>query len=59
MTSIQGGIIGTAGFDEIVASTYSGWIFGLTTESYNKECGNTIANVAIDRDTSQKIVRLK
>ena len=26
-------MVGSAGFDEILASTYTGWVFGLTTEN--------------------------
>lgn len=33
ITSIEGGIIGTVGHTEILVTTYSGRIFGLTTRS--------------------------
>ena len=33
VNSVEGGVVGSAGFDEIVASTYTGWVFGLTTEN--------------------------
>ncbi|XP_028401349.1 Bardet-Biedl syndrome 7 protein homolog isoform X1 [Dendronephthya gigantea] len=39
VTSICGGCVGTAGYDEIVMSTYSGWVMGLTTEPQEKEAG--------------------
>ncbi|XP_027399494.1 Bardet-Biedl syndrome 7 protein isoform X2 [Bos indicus x Bos taurus] len=39
VTSIQGGCVGKDGYDEIVVSTYSGWITGLTTEPVHKESG--------------------
>ena len=39
VTSICGGCVGTAGYDEIVMSTYSGWVMGLTSEPREKETG--------------------
>ncbi|KAG8592861.1 hypothetical protein GDO81_000644 [Engystomops pustulosus] len=39
ITSIQGGCVGKEGFDEIVLSTYSGWVSGLTTEPTHREAG--------------------
>ncbi|KAG8454093.1 hypothetical protein GDO86_000653 [Hymenochirus boettgeri] len=39
ITSIQGGCVGKDGYDEIVLSTYSGWVTGLTTEPIYKEAG--------------------
>ncbi|XP_073428110.1 BBSome complex member BBS7 isoform X2 [Dendrobates tinctorius] len=39
ITSIQGGCVGKEGYDEIVLSTYSGWVSGLTTEPTHKEVG--------------------
>jgi len=68
ITSIQGGCIGTAGFDEIVVSTYNGWIFGLTTESFSKELNSpstttTATSVqtakAIDKESIAKMNKLK
>ncbi|XP_040186282.1 Bardet-Biedl syndrome 7 protein [Rana temporaria] len=39
ITSIQGGCVGKEGYDEIVLSTYSGWVTGLTTEPVHRESG--------------------
>ncbi|XP_075716611.1 BBSome complex member BBS7 [Rhinoderma darwinii] len=39
ITSIQGGCVGKEGYDEIVLSTYSGWVSGLTTEPTHREAG--------------------
>uniref|UniRef100_A0A8D2EMM6 Bardet-Biedl syndrome 7 n=1 Tax=Theropithecus gelada TaxID=9565 RepID=A0A8D2EMM6_THEGE len=39
VTSIQGGCVGKDSYDEIVVSTYSGWVTGLTTEPIHKESG--------------------
>ena len=33
VSSVEGGVVGSAGFDEIIATTYTGWVFGLTTEN--------------------------
>ena len=34
VTSVEGGVVGSSGgFDEIVAATYTGWVFGMTTEN--------------------------
>ena len=32
ITGLQGGRIGSAGHPELVVATYTGWVFGLTTE---------------------------
>ncbi len=39
VTSVCGGCVGTAGYDEVIMSTYSGWVMGLTTEPREKEGG--------------------
>ncbi|XP_061189104.1 Bardet-Biedl syndrome 7 protein homolog isoform X3 [Saccostrea echinata] len=41
VTSVQGGVIATQGFDEIVCSTYAGWVLGLTSEQMSKGLGST------------------
>ncbi|XP_048365921.1 Bardet-Biedl syndrome 7 protein [Sphaerodactylus townsendi] len=40
VTSVQGGCVGKEGYDEIITSTYSGWVSGLTTEPIRRECGS-------------------
>ncbi|XP_044285263.1 Bardet-Biedl syndrome 7 protein isoform X2 [Varanus komodoensis] len=40
VTSVQGGCVGREGYDEIITSTYSGWVSGLTTEPIHRECGS-------------------
>ena len=59
VSCVQGGCIGTSGYDELVVGTYNGWIFGLTTESYTKELANVPASISMDKDTSEKMNRLK
>uniref|UniRef100_A0A8C4X5D7 Bardet-Biedl syndrome 7 protein homolog n=1 Tax=Erpetoichthys calabaricus TaxID=27687 RepID=A0A8C4X5D7_ERPCA len=39
ITSIQGGCVGKDNFDEVVTTTYTGWVTGLTTETQQKEAG--------------------
>lgn len=36
-----------------------GWIFGLTTESFNKELGSVPATITLDKDSSAKMNKLK
>ncbi|XP_052251005.1 Bardet-Biedl syndrome 7 protein homolog isoform X10 [Dreissena polymorpha] len=57
ITSVQGGILGTAGYDEIVCSTYAGWVLGLTTEQQTKALGPT--EVITSPVAVQKITGLK
>lgn len=50
VTSVQGGVIATQGFDEIVCSTYAGWVLGLTSEQMSKGLSST----PITPDTAAK-----
>ena len=61
MTSICGGCVGTAGYDEIVMSTYSGWVMGLTTEPREKEAGSTQTDQrnTISEENQAKITALR
>ncbi|XP_070553841.1 BBSome complex member BBS7-like isoform X2 [Ptychodera flava] len=56
--SIQGGVVKTAGYDEIVACTYAGWIMGLTTEPQHKEVGPG-DEVKVSEETQAKISNLR
>ncbi|XP_019647281.1 PREDICTED: Bardet-Biedl syndrome 7 protein homolog [Branchiostoma belcheri] len=58
VTSIQGGVVATAGYDEIVAATYAGWIQGLTTEPQEKEAGPG-DEVQVNVETQARIKTLK
>jgi len=42
ITSIQGGVVASQGFDEIVCSTYAGWVFGLTSEPVQKSSVSSV-----------------
>ncbi|XP_076807399.1 BBSome complex member BBS7-like isoform X2 [Clavelina lepadiformis] len=66
VTSVQGGVVGALGFDEVVASTYSGWVTGLTTEHMQKRVtGSTSATTTnvigaeLDEDTEKKFAGLR
>ncbi|XP_042548952.1 Bardet-Biedl syndrome 7 protein isoform X2 [Dipodomys spectabilis] len=58
VTSIQGGCVGKDGYDEIVVSTYSGWITGLTTEPTHKENGPG-EELKINQEMQNKISSLR
>jgi len=51
ITSIQGGVVGSSGYDEIVAATYAGWVFGLT--SHPRPYGH--AGKSVSRGTSKNL----
>ncbi|XP_064637282.1 Bardet-Biedl syndrome 7 protein homolog isoform X2 [Lineus longissimus] len=57
VTAVQGGVVASAGYDEVICSTYAGWVLGLTTEPLTKAAGPS--EVFIDRDTHNKVVNMK
>ncbi|CAL4090214.1 unnamed protein product, partial [Meganyctiphanes norvegica] len=59
ITSIQGGIVGNAGYDEIIGSTYTGWVFGLTTEPMDRHMTSESGVVHISQESRQKIQKLR
>ncbi|KAJ9601052.1 hypothetical protein L9F63_000787 [Diploptera punctata] len=61
VTSICGGVVGNAGYEEVIAATYTGWIFGLTTEVMDKQIvvDTETGSVSITQDAQQKITRLR
>ncbi|EFA01565.1 Bardet-Biedl syndrome 7 protein homolog-like Protein [Tribolium castaneum] len=60
VSSLQCGVIGTQGFDEVLVVTYTGRIFGLTTEAVDKSVAdNTMGNYIFSQDTGNKINKLK
>jgi Bardet-Biedl syndrome 7 protein len=59
ITGIQGGVFGEDNFEEIVAVTYSGWVFGLTTETIDKKINVDEGTYSIPEDTRQKLYKLK
>ncbi|XP_022700075.1 Bardet-Biedl syndrome 7 protein homolog isoform X2 [Varroa jacobsoni] len=57
ITSVIGGIIGTPGYEEILVTTYNGWLFGLTTENKDKRIDPNY--ILISQESAQKIVSLR
>ncbi|XP_077332966.1 BBSome complex member BBS7 isoform X2 [Lithobates pipiens] len=58
ITSIQGGCVGKEGYDEIVLSTYSGWVTGLTTEPVHRESGPG-EELKVSQEMQAKIASLR
>ncbi|XP_054419498.1 Bardet-Biedl syndrome 7 protein isoform X1 [Pteronotus mesoamericanus] len=58
VTSIQGGCVGKDGYDEIVVSTYSGWVTGLTTEPAHRE-GGPGEELRLSQEMQSKISSLR
>ncbi|KAL8206988.1 UNVERIFIED_CONTAM: Bardet-Biedl syndrome 7 protein, partial [Gekko kuhli] len=58
VTSVQGGCVGKEGYDEIITSTYSGWVSGLTTEPVRRECGSG-DEVKMSHEMQNKILSLR
>lgn len=59
VTSVEGGVVGNAGFEEILATTYTGWIFGLTSESKDNDKRIGSDTVTVSDGTREKIARLR
>jgi len=57
VTSVKGGVVASPNYDEIVCSTYAGWVFALTTEHLTKAAGPQ--HVATDALATTKINTLK
>ncbi|XP_030643563.1 BBSome complex member BBS7 [Chanos chanos] len=58
VTSIQGGCVGKETFDEIITTTYTGWVSGLTTEPQQMEAGPG-EEVKMSRETQTKVAALR
>lgn len=60
ISSIQGGCVGCNGYLEVVVCTYTGRIFGLTTQCIGRSVSDgRNGSVNISNDTHQRIARLK
>lgn len=57
VTSVKGGVIASPSYDEILCSTYGGWVFALTTEHLTREAGPM--HVSADSVAISKINTLK
>ncbi|XP_023932485.1 Bardet-Biedl syndrome 7 protein homolog isoform X2 [Lingula anatina] len=58
VTSVQGGRVANGTFDEVVCTTYAGWIMSLTTEHQTKAAGPGNA-VPADKDMQAKIIHMR
>uniref|UniRef100_A0A1A8GTM9 Bardet-Biedl syndrome 7 n=2 Tax=Nothobranchius korthausae TaxID=1143690 RepID=A0A1A8GTM9_9TELE len=58
VTSIQGGCVGKESYDELLTSTYTGWVTGLTTEPQKTEAGPG-DEVRMSKETQSKIETLR
>ena len=55
---MEGGVVGSAGFDEIIATTYTGWVFGLTTENVESRARlqrDSISSTSTSATTSSSV----
>nr|XP_023018079.1 Bardet-Biedl syndrome 7 protein homolog [Leptinotarsa decemlineata] len=59
ITSLQCGVVGFQGHEEILVVTYTGRIFGLTTKSIDGDMDNSTGSYMASADASQKIFGLK
>lgn len=57
VTSVQGGVVGNSGYDEILAVTYTGWVFGMSSEPSDKRLDPNY--LLISEDSAQRIYRLR
>ncbi|CAG9839510.1 unnamed protein product [Diabrotica balteata] len=58
VSSLQCGVVATTGYDEILVVTYTGRVFGLTTQTIETNIDNSTAGYISSADTSQKIFKL-
>ncbi|XP_048519315.1 Bardet-Biedl syndrome 7 protein homolog isoform X1 [Dendroctonus ponderosae] len=59
ITSLQCGIVASQGYDEVLAVTYSGRIFGLTTQVTDANFDGSTGSYVFSNDASNKIAKLK
>lgn len=57
VTSVQGGVVGSARYDEVLVTTYSGWVFGLSVEHAEKRLDPNY--LLISPESAQRILKLK
>ncbi|XP_034037925.1 Bardet-Biedl syndrome 7 protein [Thalassophryne amazonica] len=58
VTSIQGGCVGKDSYDEVLTTTYTGWVTGLTTEPQKVEAGPGDV-IRMSKETQSKIEALR
>ncbi|XP_028815428.1 BBSome complex member BBS7 isoform X1 [Denticeps clupeoides] len=58
VTSIQGGCVGKENYDEVLTTTYTGWVSGLTTEPQQMEAGPG-EELKMSKETQSKVAALR
>ncbi|XP_047143361.1 Bardet-Biedl syndrome 7 protein homolog [Hydra vulgaris] len=60
ITSVSGGCVCAANYQEVVVSTYTGWIYGLTTEPQQRQLGmpGSSTKAAVNTELDLKIAEL-
>ena len=61
VTSVGGGCVCAAGYQEVVVSTYTGWVLGLTTEPQQRQLGmpgSVMKEAPINTELQAKITEL-
>ncbi|XP_063046463.1 Bardet-Biedl syndrome 7 protein [Engraulis encrasicolus] len=58
VTSIQGGCVGKENYDEVITTTYTGWVTGLTTEAQQMDAGPG-EEVKMSKETQAKVAALR
>lgn len=58
VTSIQGGCVGKENYDEVLTTTYTGWVTGLTSEPQQMEAGPG-EEVKMSKETQAKVAALR
>lgn len=59
ISSIQGGCVGTVGYTEVVVCTYTGRVFGLTTQCIKVSLSDNNMATSLSLDTKARIEKLK
>ncbi|KAK3915090.1 Bardet-Biedl syndrome 7 protein [Frankliniella fusca] len=59
VSSVRGGVLGTQGYDEVVVSTYTGLVFGLTTESVDGVASMDSQSVSLSQDARRRLQLLR
>nr|CAI5842703.1 unnamed protein product [Callosobruchus analis] len=59
VTAIKCGVIGEQGFNEILVTSYTGRVFGLTSQPISTHIDNSVGRYVFSTNTSEKIHKLR
>ncbi|XP_026282098.1 Bardet-Biedl syndrome 7 protein homolog [Frankliniella occidentalis] len=59
VSSVRGGVLGTQGYDEVVVSSYTGMVFGLTTERVDGVASMDSQSVSLSQDARRRLQLLR